>query len=524
MPLRMLPFQIIVLCGALLAQPPVGQGGPGGPGGGRGPGGRGGFGGLGGPGGPGQRTLLMDKFDKDGDGYLNNAERKAAREQIASQPRRGPGGFGRGGNSSNPGKPGPKLKPTDVKRFGNEPLYDPHVLRTIFLEFENSDWEKEMADFYHTDVDVPAKMMVDGKTYNDVGVHFRGASSFFAVPEGSKRSLDISMNFVHSDQRLGGYRSLNLLNSSGDPTFMRTVITHQVARDYIAAPKANWMRVVINGESWGIYVNTQQINSELTKEWFGSSKGARWKVAGSPRGRGGLAYLGDDAAKYKSIYTIKSKDNEKSWAHLINLCKVLNQTPPDQLEKALEPILDVNGALKFLALDKTVINTDGFWTRASDYYLYEDEKGKFHTIPWDANEAFREMEGRRGAESESGDGVNLAPFEGANDPEKALLNKLLAVPALRARYLGYMREITEKWLDWKKLQPIFADYQSVIAEGIRADTRKILTTNAFLKSVTEDGVEPGFGPTGAPKLSLKNFAEKRRAYLLSLPEVKNATR
>ncbi len=511
MPLRMLPFLITALCAvSLFAQPPGGPGGPGG---------RGGFGGPGGPGGPGQRTLLLDQFDKDGDGYLNAAERKAAREHLASLPRRGRGGFGRGGGNAFVGKPGRKLKPADVKSYGKEPLYDVHVLRTIFLEFDNKEWEKELADFYHTDVDVPAKMIVDGKTYQDVGVHFRGASSFMAVPESGKRSLGLSMNFIHSDQRLGGYRSLNLLNSSGDPTFMRTVLSHHVARQYIAAPKANWVRVVINGESWGVYVNTQQINSDMAQEWFGTGKGARWKVGGSPRGRGGLAYLGDDASKYKTIYTIKSKDNDKSWAQLMNLCKVLNQTPPEKLEKALEPILDVDAALKFLALDKAVINNDGFWVRASDYSLYADEKGKFHVIPWDANETFREIErmGRRGGEQNAGDGINLDPFEGADDPEKALLFRLLAVPALRARYLGYIRDIAENWLDWKKLGPMVADYQSVIAEEVKADTRKVLSTAAFTKAVTEDGVEPGNGPTAPPNLSLKSFVEKRRAYLLSYP-------
>ena len=34
------------------------------------------------------------------------------------------------------------------------------VLRTLFLEFESADWEKELADFYHTDVEVPAKLTV----------------------------------------------------------------------------------------------------------------------------------------------------------------------------------------------------------------------------------------------------------------------------------------------------------------------------------------------------------------------------
>ena len=116
---------------------------------------RGGFGPPGGPGGPGgfgQRTAVLEKFDKDGDGYLNAAERKAAREYLATLPRRGrgpggPGGFGAGNGI--PGKPGPKMKPADVKVFGAEALYDPHVVRTLFLEFDDKDWDKELADFYH---------------------------------------------------------------------------------------------------------------------------------------------------------------------------------------------------------------------------------------------------------------------------------------------------------------------------------------------------------------------------------------
>ena len=54
----------------------------------------GGFGG--GRGGMGQRIKLLPRFDKDGKGFLNAAERKAAREYLATQPRRGRGGFGRG--------------------------------------------------------------------------------------------------------------------------------------------------------------------------------------------------------------------------------------------------------------------------------------------------------------------------------------------------------------------------------------------------------------------------------------------
>src|SRR6185436_7851735 len=68
--------------------------------------------------------------------------------------------------------------------------------------------------------------------------------------------------------------------------------------------------------------------------------------------------------------------------------KVLNETPAERLEKELSPLLDIDGALKFLAIENVLVNEDGYWIRASDYSIYLDEKGRFHVFPHDANEAF----------------------------------------------------------------------------------------------------------------------------------------
>jgi hypothetical protein len=463
-------------------------------------------------GGMGPRIELIPQFDKDGDGRLNTAERKLAREYVNGLPRRGGRVFG--GGSTAPGRPGLKLSPDRVRLYGAEPLYDMPVLRTLFLEFESPDWENELADFWHSDVDVPARLTVDNKAYPDVGVHFRGQTSFRSVPAGSKRSLGVSLDFVHGDQRLYGYRTLNLLNANSDPTFLRTALYHYVARQYIAAPKANFVRVVINGENWGIYVNTQQINGDLTNEWFRTSKGARWKVPGSPNARGGLAYVGDDPASYKGNYEIKSKDDPKAWADLIRLCKVLNQTPPERLVQELAPLLDVDEALKFLAVDKALINNDGYWTRASDYGIYEEPNGRFHLIPWDANETLREPEMMgRGFSGGGGEGADLDPFAGSTDPQKALLYRLLAVPALRTRYLAYLRDIAEKWLDWNRMSPMLRTWQSLIYNDVAVDTRKLYPTEDFARTLTEDR-PAGYGFSAPPAMSLKSFMEQRRAYLL----------
>src|SRR5207237_2898497 len=102
-------------------------------------------------------------------------------------------------------------------------------------------------------------------------------------PTGRKHSINLSLGYAYKDQKLNGYRTLNLLNSNQDPTFLRTVLYQYIARQYIPAPKANYMRVAINGESWGVYVNVEQFNSDFTREAFGSSKVARCTLSG---GRG----------------------------------------------------------------------------------------------------------------------------------------------------------------------------------------------------------------------------------------------
>ncbi|MFL6279426.1 MAG: CotH kinase family protein [Vicinamibacterales bacterium] len=455
---------------------------------------------------PVDRKIVKD-FDTNGDRRLDRVERAAAREYLRTQPAGGFGRFGARGITPNP-EPGMHLRPADVRSYPNAPLYDQRTLRTLFLTFENSDWAEELAAFYRTDVDVPATAIVDGKTYPDVGVHFRGNSSYRSVPEPLKHSLNLAFDFAHPHQEIGGYRTLNLLNSNNDATFVRTVLYSEIARHYLPIALANYMRVVINGESWGVYINTQQFNKDFLRDWFSSSKGTRWKVPGSPRGRGGLEYLGDDPSAYKSVYEIKTKDDLESWKAFIGLCKVLNETPAANLQTALEPLLDIDGALRFLALDVALVNGDGYWTRASDYNIYLDSNGKFHVLPHDFNEGFGAEAGGRGFGG-VGATAELDPLVGLDDVRKPLRSKLLAVPVFRQRYLEYVRDIAENWLDWRVLQPLVKQWQALIEPDVTVDTRKIYATEAFYADV---GDEAGRGQ--ARENTLRGFIERRRAYLL----------
>ena len=374
-----------------------------------------------------------------------------------------------------PPRPGPSVSISEVQPLEGD-LYDPSLLRTIFIDFANAEWESELELFHDTDVEVPATVTVDGQSYAQVGIRFRGMSSYRAVPAGYKRSLNLSFDLADPAQRLYGYKTLNLLNGHGDPSLLSTVLYSHIARQYMPAPKANLARVVINGESWGIYTNVQQFNKEFLEEHYASSKGTRWKVAGRPNGRGGLEYLGDNPEDYQPHYEMKSND-PKAWQKLIRLTQTLSQTPISELPAAIASMMDVDEVLWFLALDNALCNSDGYWVRASDYSLFMDQQGVFHLFPHDMNEAFRPARGgpgmggpgmRRGDilgllggsalgpplglppnSPVSGRSADLDPLVGLDDPRMPLRSRLLAVPELREQYLANVRTIARQSLDWE---------------------------------------------------------------------------
>jgi hypothetical protein len=262
-----------------------------------------------------------------------------------------------------------------------------------------------------------------------------------------------------------------------------------------------------------VYVNTQQEDKDFVKDWWGTKGGTRWKAPGSPWATAGLNYIGDNVDDYRKHYEIHSKDDPEDWAALIQLCKVLTETPLDQLEQKLEPIFDIEAALKFLALESAFINDDGYWIRASDYNLYRDKEGRFVIYPHDGNEAFYDAPANiRGGAAR---GTDLDPFIGSEDPNKVLLSRLVAVPALRTRYLEYVKDIATRWLDWDRLGPIALRYQALIDTDVLADTRKLDSYEAFQALVEKD-----LAQGDRMIMSLKTFADQRREFLLNYPAIK----
>ncbi len=468
------------------------------------------FGFGGGRGGPRPAEKLVEQFDTDKDGKLTGAEREAALST-------------RGGGNVSP-IPEENLRnsvQTDVQTSlisapeGSPSLYNAKTLQTLYLRFHHEDWSEQMNAFYRTDIEVPAELIVDGKVYPEVGVHFRGTSSYFTV-NSEKKSFNIAIDYGEDGQRLYGYKTLNLLNGHVDASFLREVLYNRISRDYMPAMKTNLVKLVINGENWGVYINLQQYNKDFLNEWFGTKGGVRWKVG---PGRGGaLTYAGDDPATYQETYQLKTNNAEVPWEGLIALCKMLDETTTDaELSENLPALLNIDQVLWQLAVSNVFMDDDGYIHKGGDYAIYQDVNGRFHLVPHDNNESLRFGREGRGGPGGGGPGgwswgdiTNgmASPVAHENNTARPLIKRLLSNPQWRARYLAHVHTVVNEWLDWEVLGPITNEYQALIDAEVQQDDKKLYGYEDFT--------------TGTPA-DLERFVNQRREYLRNHPELNRPT-
>ena len=467
--------------------------------------------------GPRPAEKIVERFDLDKDGKLTGDERKAAIES------RGEAYI----PEQRAGTPVGDIE-EDVKNSsaaapeGPPQLYDAGTLRTLYLRFHDEDWYAQLNAFYRTDVEVPADLVVDGEVYEDIGVRARGTSSYFTV-ESAKKSFNIAIDYGNDKQRLYGYKTLNLLNGHRDASFLREVLYNRIARDYIPAMKTNLVKLVINGENWGVYINLQQFNKDFLAEWFDTRDGIRWKVG---PGGGGLTYTGDDVAQYQQTYQLKTANVEDPYDRLIELCEMLDaKTPDEKLRLELQSIFNVDRALWQLAVSNVVMDDDSYIHKGGDFSLYQDVNERIHLISHDNNETFM-FGANRGGNRPGGRGPGgwswgeldvgmVSPVTHADNAMRPVISRLLGIPEWKARYIAHVKTVVDEWLDWEVLAPIVKEYHSLIAEEVQKDEKSLYDYNSFEESI--NGNRAGRTP------SLSRFVADRRGNLLNHPELNKPT-
>jgi hypothetical protein len=401
-------------------------------------------------------------------------------------------------------------------------FFDYDVLPEVRIYFEQENWSEILDSLKDAGNDdrLEGAVLVDGQRYEGVGVRYKGNSSFNSVSEEGDEKLpfNIKIDYDDNNHRLpGGFEKIKLSNVFRDPSFLREVLSYDIAGRYMPAPRANYAKLYINDQYLGLYNNTESVEGNFLIENFGSTTGTLIKCdpawdfqppPGCPEGdHASLEYLGEDSLCYAGLYEMKSG---RGWRDLIRLTRILNKAPD-----SLEQVLNINQALWMLAFNNVLVNLDSYnGMLCHNYYLYQDTFGVFHPVVWDMNLSFggfRHAGGEEGALSNE-EMQTLSPFLHYRNEKRPLIMKLLGDPLYRKVYIAHIRTILHdnfsngRYLEKAKM------LQEIIGAEVKSDSNKLYTHDAFLHNLDTTTTVDGRNIIGIVELM-----EGRRAYLSHHP-------
>jgi len=361
---------------------------------------------------------------------------------------------------------------------------DNDAISIINLTFSSSDWASQLKNLESTDGELAATLSYNGVALPyKVGVSYKGDAS---DSSSTKRSFNLSIDYANKDQLLNGYYTVVLNSDPKDPSYLREAVYRKCIQRYIPASQVDYVNLRINGVDYGLYVNTEYLNATFIKEWFLSSKGARWRAEPAVTGEGttaglygtgysGLNYLGDASSAYEPYYNLKNtpKDSDP-YAHIAAVCKVLEKTAPEKMETEIRNVLDLDRTLWFLACENIFTDKDSYVKKGgTDFFLYwEAETGRMAPLEYDGNDTFGEKD------------IQWDPFYHADNAAYPLLYRLLQVPDIRQRYLAHYRTILEEVYNTGYLYNVIDTYAARIDSAIQADPKKSMTYNEFKTAVS----------------------------------------
>ena len=315
----------------------------------------------------------------------------------------GPGGFNGGGNGERPMPPDfelPEGFPEDWQP--GDPI--PEGLEDPFRRPENGEFpgppgeggpggpggggplESEENPIYR-----PATITYEGNTWEHVGVRYKGNSSLRSS-WGNTEKLPLRFDFDEfeddypeiDNQRFYGFKRLTLSSNWSDDTLIREKIAPDLFRKAgVPAARTAFYRVYIDhGEGsqyFGLYTMVEVPDAPMFQTQFLKDGGNLYK----PSGRG--AQFGSFNAEH---FFKKTNEKQADFRDIEAIFRALHADRDDAAtwRKNLEAVFDVEGFLKYLAVNNVIQNWDTYGSMAHNYYLYTDPGDNLvHWIPWDHN-------------------------------------------------------------------------------------------------------------------------------------------
>jgi len=275
----------------------------------------------------------------------------------------------------------------------SELLFDPSRVMEVEVAIDPADWEElriQQRNYFDlmfgSCLDqpfpkpftyFPGTVWVDGVEVDNVGIRTKGYLGSYSY---EKPALKISLDEYVEGQRLYGKRLLTLNNNVQDGSYVNQCVGYDMlAAAGITVPRCSFARVTVNGQDMGIYTHVESIKEGFLDRAFGTTSGNLYEGTFSDFRQGWTG-------------TFERKTNRSS-TDISDIQAVVDALGSDdeQLEDALDQVIDLDDFYTYWAMDVLIGNWDGYVGKANNFYIYHDPAtSRFQFIPWGIDQILSE--------------------------------------------------------------------------------------------------------------------------------------
>ncbi|MFA9389967.1 MAG: CotH kinase family protein [Prolixibacteraceae bacterium] len=287
-------------------------------------------------------------------------------------------------------------------------IFDQNTLHSFELTIPLSELKKidsaPVAEEY-----VEGSLKFNGEELSPVGIRYKGSVGAFvgavsgkdwSNPSGHKTATKISMkvkiDWKGSDQTFYGLKKLQFHAQNMDPSQMHERLGYWLYREMgVAAPRSVHARLIINGEYYGVYALTEQIDEQFIAYNYKDHSGNLYKEVWP------LNYLGEANDQNEFLENLKTNETEEPDVNMMkSFADDIVVANDDELRALIIERMNLDQIISYTVVDVMIRNDDGafHWYCGSEgcsnhnYYWYEEPSiQKIHLIPWDLDNAFQNI-------------------------------------------------------------------------------------------------------------------------------------
>jgi spore coat protein H len=234
-------------------------------------------------------------------------------------------------------------------------------------------------------LEVEGSVVLAGRSYDGVGVRFKGNSTLANAWRSGIDKLPIRLDFdtdSHPGRTFFGAEQLALGNGARDPSMLREQLAADTLRaSGVPAPRVGFVRVhldVGSGSAFaGLFSFAEVPSARAAARAFGLDDGAIWEADGPA------------ATLERWSPTSFEPQGEANDAELADAIAALAGSPSDAWLEGARARWDIDGFLRWLAGNTALQNWDAYGVIPHNYYVFVGDDGVARFLPWDLNEALK---------------------------------------------------------------------------------------------------------------------------------------